>query len=191
MTTRPSYLKFASAILLTGLAPYLNAGDLTKSPHICVQVLNNAAAQPPIVAEAIQECSQIFKSAGIAIDWLSIPSNEAHFLLTIETTASPAASETAVGYLSNDSSGSFAVIVWPRVTALVSYRTLAFEILGRVMAHELGHLLIGHPHHSDYGVMRPLWSIEDLRADRGGSFIFTKTDLEQMRNNMCQFQPQP
>lgn len=46
------------------------------------------------------------------------------------------------------------------------------ELLGNVMAHEIGHLLLGFHAHSPSGIMRPVWSPAELwQAERGGLFF--------------------
>ena len=51
-------------------------------------------------------------------------------------------------------------------------------ILGVVMAHEIGHLLLGTNSHSRRGIMRPNWSRQDLEEALSGRQRFT---LQQVR----------
>jgi hypothetical protein len=179
------FRNFAALLAITVIPAHANAGNLRNPLHMRVHVWNEAATPPSVVAQALQECSRIFKNAGIVIDWSSAPSNSPRaFLVVIASAPSPRATGNALGYTFNDSSGWSAVVVWPRVKALVSYMTCSGEILGRVMAHELGHLLIGQRRHSDFGVMRALWSLANLRADQGALFVFTKDDVAQMHENL-------
>lgn len=55
------------------------------------------------------------------------------------------------------------------------------QILGHVIAHEIGHLLLGSQAHSVSGIMRPHWSTKDLeRAGRGG-LVFTPEEGVHLR----------
>jgi hypothetical protein len=45
-------------------------------------------------------------------------------------------------------------------------------LLGRAIAHELGHLLTGTNTHARVGLMRGHWTSEELRRDRGEDWIF-------------------
>jgi hypothetical protein len=53
-------------------------------------------------------------------------------------------------------------------------------LLGRVIAHEVGHLLLGNGYHSDDGVMRGEWS-DELLARTGGEWRFTRVEAARMQ----------
>lgn len=179
------YRKLAALVIFAGSWTNLWSSDASKLPHVCVQVLNDAAVQSSIVRAGLEECSRIFRRAGVVIDWTLDPASESHdFVVVITKAVSPEASRNAVGYICSDSSGASAVVIWPRAVALVTRRTFPFEILGRVMAHELGHLMIGQPHHSAFGVMRPSWTLEDLTFGKATSFLFTREEIGEIRANL-------
>jgi hypothetical protein len=46
-------------------------------------------------------------------------------------------------------------------------------ILGSVMAHEIGHLLLGLNSHSGSGVMQPRWERKQVRQAMMGTLLFT------------------
>jgi hypothetical protein len=46
--------------------------------------------------------------------------------------------------------------------------------LGCVMAHELGHLLLGNPGHSATGIMQPQWGSPQMRQALTGNLLFTR-----------------
>jgi hypothetical protein len=50
-------------------------------------------------------------------------------------------------------------------------------LLGRAIAHELGHLLLASNAHSTRGLMRPLWSQDEIRTDRVRDWAFTARDI--------------
>jgi hypothetical protein len=55
------------------------------------------------------------------------------------------------------------------------------DILGSVMAHELGHLLLGSNSHAPTGIMRARWQGEELGRAARGSLLFTAEQSEHMR----------
>jgi hypothetical protein len=57
----------------------------------------------------------------------------------------------------------------------------AATLLGRAIAHELGHLLMATAAHGSHGLMRPIWSREDLRRGRGGDWMFTPQEIAAIR----------
>jgi hypothetical protein len=54
-------------------------------------------------------------------------------------------------------------------------------ILGHLMAHELGHLLIGTDTHSRVGVMRPEWTVSDLERARQARLLFSTRNAKRIR----------
>ncbi len=66
-------------------------------------------------------------------------------------------------------------------TASADYATL----LGRAIAHEIGHLLMGHSRHSRNGLMRAIWSQEELRGMRPAGWRFSPAEAAQMRQGLA------
>lgn len=57
------------------------------------------------------------------------------------------------------------------------------ELLGRVIVHELGHLLLG-PGHSRGGIMKAHWGPEDLHRSNLGMLNFTSEQAALIRSNL-------
>ena len=51
------------------------------------------------------------------------------------------------------------------------------DLLAVVIAHELGHLILGPGSHSPDGLMRGSWDVSELRRMRPDSFAFTREQL--------------
>jgi hypothetical protein len=60
------------------------------------------------------------------------------------------------------------------------------EILAIVIAHELGHALLGPKSHSDTGIMRPRMQPEDFRKAQCMSLSFTPEQAERMHRQVVQ-----
>ena len=56
--------------------------------------------------------------------------------------------------------------------------------LGVVMAHELGHLLLGSHNHSARGVMKPQWSRDDLMKAYFGGLGFNREQIKRIRSSV-------
>ena len=54
-------------------------------------------------------------------------------------------------------------------------------LLGRAIAHEIGHLLLGSSTHPRDGLMRALWSQEELRGLKPAYWGFSPREAAQMR----------
>jgi hypothetical protein len=60
----------------------------------------------------------------------------------------------------------------------------ASMLLGRAMAHEVGHLLLGTNAHSRRGLMRARWSADDLRRNDGADWTLTENDAAAIRRRL-------
>jgi hypothetical protein len=54
-------------------------------------------------------------------------------------------------------------------------------LLGRAVAHEIGHLLLGSAEHPQLGLMRALWSHDELRGLKPAHWGFSAREAAQMR----------
>lgn len=57
-------------------------------------------------------------------------------------------------------------------------------LLAHVVAHEIGHLLLGPDKHSDRGIMKPRWKPEDLREMEAGRLVFMAGQAKSIRSQM-------
>jgi hypothetical protein len=53
-------------------------------------------------------------------------------------------------------------------------------VLGRVIAHEIGHLLLGSNQHAAHGVMRAIWTDLELRRALGLEWHFSASEARRM-----------
>jgi rhodanese-related sulfurtransferase len=66
----------------------------------------------------------------------------------------------------------------------ISLHASAEQILGEMIAHEIGHLLLNMPSHSKTGIMRGAWDLKDLSDIAYSSLIFTRSQAEIMRKEI-------
>ena len=82
--------------------------------------------------------------------------------------------------------GSLATVYANRVENMAQLSGVdAAELLGRAMAHEIGHLLLGTNQHARHGLMRASWSGADLRRGRGAHWLFAGKEGEVMRRRIA------
>jgi hypothetical protein len=55
------------------------------------------------------------------------------------------------------------------------------ELLGRAIAHELGHLLMATSAHATHGLMRPVWSQSEVRRRRTSDWSFEPREIAAIR----------
>ena len=53
-------------------------------------------------------------------------------------------------------------------------------LLGRVAAHELGHLMLNSSGHARHGLMRRHWTLDEVRLNRPADWVFTAGDVAAM-----------
>jgi hypothetical protein len=92
--------------------------------------------------------------------------------------------DTPLGYAYVDSGrkeGALATIYLDRVDALAAATGVDRRVvLGRAIAHEVGHLLLGTNRHADSGLMRAIWSQRALRANRASDWLFGNEEREEL-----------
>jgi hypothetical protein len=70
--------------------------------------------------------------------------------------------------------GSLATVFPDRVRAIALRAGVPFSaVLGRALAHEIGHLLLGTTAHGAGGVMRPRWNLAVLRGHTPDDWVFS------------------
>jgi hypothetical protein len=60
-------------------------------------------------------------------------------------------------------------------------------MVGGVMAHEIGHLLLGSNSHSETGLMREIWSLKDLTRNRPDDWLFSPAQREELHSGRMRF----
>jgi hypothetical protein len=73
-----------------------------------------------------------------------------------------------------------ASVFYHRAVELESGTVARAEILGGILAHEIGHLLLAEKGHSGTGVLRALWGDQDLRMIACGRLWFTPEQATRM-----------
>ncbi|OFW39264.1 MAG: hypothetical protein A3F70_11540 [Acidobacteria bacterium RIFCSPLOWO2_12_FULL_67_14] len=166
--------------------------------HLQVRTYDQTALAPEIRGGMRQATEAVLATAGIQLAWVSCdPGLEAascpaplgrHELALRLVRLAPTDTTGAVtlGYsLVNptDRSGALATIYVDRVSRLADLSALDMPtVLGRAVAHEIGHLLLGTGGHSPAGVMRAIWSPQDLLSNRPGDWAFTPREAGQLQS---------
>src|SRR5437762_414262 len=84
-----------------------------------------------------------------------------------------------VAFLSPQGEGTYGNVFYDSVKKLhAEWRTEIASVLGHVMAHEIGHLLLGTNAHSRMGIMCSNWHGKELRSISMGTLLFTPPQVE-------------
>jgi len=164
---------------------------------LTVSVFNDAEIPRPVLQTARARAEAVFDEAGIVLTWLDCgtPGNwvheigctdlayPTHFSVRLAKDRRHGSGDVfGESFLDDRGEGDYACIY---LTPLASSKTLGVlgegELLGYVVVHELGHLLLGKDSHSPQGVMRPVWQFDDLQQAARGRLGFTSGQVERMR----------
>lgn len=80
--------------------------------------------------------------------------------------------------------GYFAYVFYDRVQELAERRKLGPALLANVMAHEIGHLLLGSNTHSLSGIMCAQWNYDQLRNVGEGVMSFLPSESRTIRDRL-------
>ena len=169
--------------------------------QVTIAIHNDARVPESVLTEAAQEASRIFRQAGVETDWIVChPSNAVtstqpgclspvgltHYSLRIVMWSSRLGDSTfGIAFLSEKGVGTYSDVFYPSVEKLHSdLDTSLSRVLGHVMAHEIGHLLLGLRSHSVLGIMQPHWQGEALRRIGMGTLLFTAEQARSMRERL-------
>jgi hypothetical protein len=167
---------------------------------VTVDVFNDAATPRSVLEFAEQEASRIFMAAGLEITWVdclarqqNVPSascppsrGPTHLNLRILPRGKRVTEDSfGVAFLAVDGTGTYIDVFYDAVEKLHhESNTSPGRLLGHVMAHEIGHLLIGSHAHSNWGIMCPVWGRKELRSIEMGSVFFTGDQASRMRTRL-------
>jgi hypothetical protein len=161
-----------------------------------VRVYDSAGLEAAIKQSAFAVAARTLAAASVTVRWKECdgagPACHAPVMpgeLVVRIVRSPAPAWARSGLPLGDAfvdrgtrSGVLATIYADRVLLLAASAGIdAATLLGRAIAHELGHLLLATNAHATRGLMRPVWSREDLRKGRSADWIFTPEEVAHLR----------
>jgi hypothetical protein len=170
-----SWIRIASrGGLVAAMTVYASASAFAAQParemrRLAVTVYDYSGIEPQTLEYAERIVSDVYGRAGIEIEWaepeiIAEPTRLYVNLLSTEMAGPFSASKETVGFATPGSLAANAI--YDRICALARGQRLRCGLLlGYVMAHELGHLLLPAHSHSETGLMRANIDVE-LAADK-------------------------
>lgn len=156
-----------------------------RTPSLKGRILVSAGVSRDVLAEGLKTAARILSSAGIAAEWTVCRTRERAARCNgavrpdevfVQILPMPRQTDGSLGSAITGREGRmgrYARVYWDGVrdTAdFVSARRSA--VLGHVLAHEIGHLLLGRDSHSDSGLMRGDWGPRVLRRMSDQPLLF-------------------
>jgi hypothetical protein len=155
---------------------------------LVVRIYDVYGAPAERIARARMTVDRIFKDAAVVITWPECPcpapvgSDE----LVVRVLAAPPARESAsLGFSYVDvqhKTGTLATVFADRVHTLAAAVGIDDgELLGRAIAHEVSHLLLGTSAHESRGLMRGEWTTNDLANQRVDAWTLSPDERVRIR----------
>lgn len=167
-------------------------------PTLRVSVFNDAQIPAQKLLRAEKVAAQVFAASGISVTWLNCgrPTETAHQRAACSEASFPShlhiriqarslnlnPSTLGLSYCGEDGLSQQADIFYSGISLLEQTKHAdSGVLLGSVIAHELGHLLLGAASHAPSGLMRPVWNADDLSGSGSAQYVFTPEQSRELR----------
>ncbi|MCP5114162.1 MAG: hypothetical protein GY953_25305 [bacterium] len=180
--------------LVAPAAPVEVGARCDATTSLTVWVYNYSKLPQPVLKEAKASAAKIFRLAGLEIEWVdpfsgcSRPVSRADLVLRLapESMIPPLGLDSdrlAYSLVTEKQGRNFiAGVIVGRVERAAKRLECPFtQALGHVIAHELGHLLLGEQHHSVWGIMGLAVNHGSVAWDRKGHLGFLPSQAKRMR----------
>jgi hypothetical protein len=170
--------------------PQSAAGENADPSTIHVLLHDDAGVPAETVERARQEVSGVFRRSKISFEWISVDACAGScFIIRIVSKPIGAKSRNpnVVGIApgTRELRGKLAFVFYDRIRVYSAELGLeASQMLGHVMAHELGHLLLPYGAHSVAGIMRPSWDRSQVTHAAAGILAFTADQAVLIRERL-------
>ena len=208
----PVAFRFALAVTIctwVGFAiatPVAAAG--ADDAHVVIRIYDTGVSTADVRDAAIRTAAGILQDAGVEIEWHDCtdgvapacrnPQPARNLIVRImpaeimrarsaaEVRANLEDSDFPLGFAVVDPvkhTGAMATIFHDQVLSVARRSGLdGSELLGRTLAHEIGHLLLRVRGHSRRGLMRAVWTDAELTMNRPEDWVFTALDRRRLQH---------
>ena len=170
--------------------------SVSAQPVVTVTLYDLVGLKPEIREGMKRETARIFLASDVKVEWVdceiegkpinlsacAIPLGPRRMMLQIAPGLNKTKPKAAGWAVTQGTSCVFACIHPERVKELARDAKWDLDdLLGHVVAHELGHLLLCSSAHTHAGVMRARWETEDLRGLSHAGLVFLRGQLSNVR----------
>jgi len=194
-----SYIAAVCVLCLFGSRTALAQLDGGASPTVAVLLFNYSKASPVVLTRAKQRTDAIFRESGIRFDWEDyppLPGSVRSQRCQDESAPGEIRVRILPGHLNDhvqDSMYGFAIQpIWANVYYEPALRLAGIAtdsdsnvsvLLGCLIAHEIGHLLLGQDAHTVDGIMQARWETKQIQQAMMGVLGFTSAQSKVMLRN--------
>jgi len=182
----------AAAMSLFGI----REGNAQEPARLSVRVIIHDTASVPVdsLETARNQTTVTFAKAGIDLSWSSAGTCRAEDdgRFCIQVLLRPRNPQSAPGTrrimgiaLAADPLRAVLSLYFDAVTDVARrYGSSRGDVLGLALSHEMGHVLLPPPSHSNAGIMQASWEGDDLRHVLAGDASFTDAQILSMRSRL-------
>ena len=190
-------LRLMSCVVMVGLSSARAAANADDAFPVVVLVDDRASAAPSVLDQTGKEVVRIYRHAGMRVVWRkkttpnnpSGPEGQRAFTVHLMVRAgllpkSDRPSQFLMGAAPGGAidCGGVAFLFFDQAIEFSRvHQTAAARVMGTVVAHEIGHLLLKDRGHTSEGLMRAPWSADDWERASSGILLFSHRESETMR----------
>ncbi len=157
---------------------------------VVVYVTNQAEIPPSVFTHALAEATRIYSGIGVSLLWTESPAADYHF--TVRIISKPLGLHRVIDLHALGAApgtkqmhGKLAYAYYGPIERLAQGSgTDVGLVLGHVIAHELGHLLLPHDSHTMIGVMGNGWDQAQVERAKKGELTFTTGQGKAIRERL-------
>jgi hypothetical protein len=162
------------------LLPLRAAGACPEVQHVRIQLIDDARVSPHLLANAAGETAWLLTSLCVQLTWSVHERREGLEIHILPASLTQDKDTSHLGFaMPGFGEGNRGAVFMSHVQRVVAdHRDLidTKTLLGHVLAHEIGHLLLRTRTHSGSGIMQANFDESQLRMARQRRLIFTESD---------------
>jgi hypothetical protein len=155
-----------------------------------VQIMNAAGVPADTLERAQTAATRVFQLSGITLVWVDVKACQASCLI-VRIVTQPVNTKSrnrnmlGLALSTKEARGTNLWIFYPHIQAFSALLGMqASQLLGHVMAHEMGHLLLPNGAHASTGVMRQEWDKTQAKNAATGLLTFTPDEASVIRERL-------
>jgi hypothetical protein len=198
--TPAGFMRAAALVVVAALISGTRTPAAVIVDSLLVRIYDNAGVLAGDLTSALKTTHDILRLADLTVDWVQCrarrdgpmpalcdtpPAPGDMVVRLIEGSDKESGERRALGYslfASNGVSG-FATVYVDRVDWLARRAQYPrAPVLGRAIAHEIGHLILRSNAHTENGLMREVWTAEQVVRNRREDWTFSPDQGGDLRN---------
>ena len=191
--------RFCLGIFVVQLTVLCAWADPVRPQPLNIYLYNKARVPSGVLTLAEESATRIFRLSGVQAIWVncSIGGSDGTncagarqpsdiIVQIVPETRQLKGDVFGVAFLGKDGAGQYTDIYYNRLEELRrDWKVALEEVLAHVIAHEIGHLLLGLNAHSNMGIMRGVWETDELRRLERGRLFFSSEQAERMKRRLA------